>query len=332
MNNSQTLQSFSAIKVLSDSRRLAILRLLMASPATLSQLGESLEMSPARVRHHLKILEDSGLVELVRTRAVRGFVEKYYQATAPAFFINSVVLPAPNPAGTIYIIGSHDPALEMLSDELAQDEALPKLMTLPVGSLDGLVALRQGFCQMTGCHLFDPVGGEYNTSYVRHFFPGQPMHIVTLAHRQQGLLVAPGNPRHIQGWEDLARKDLTFVNRKRGSGTRLWLDQQLRAMGIHSAQIQGYTHEVNTHVQVAEAVRTGTADTGLAVCAAARKSNLDFISLFEERFDLVVAQDAFSDPLLTPLFDSLNTAKIRNQITGLAGYRISETGKELQIN
>jgi putative molybdopterin biosynthesis protein len=331
VNAVQQIDSFHDLKILSDPRRLAILRLLMKLPATLSQLGEALDMTAARVRHHLKILEDTGMVELVRTQPVRGFVEKYYRATSQAYFINAAVMPEPSKQGTIYLIGSHDPALELLAEYLEKDERTPNLVAIPVGSLEGLIALRQGFCQMTGCHLFDPVNSEYNTPYVRHFFPGQTMHIVTLAHRQQGLLVAPGNPHHIQGLEDLGRDDLTFINRKPGSGTRLWLDQQLRTLGVEASQIRGYTREVSTHSQVAEAVHSGKADVGLAVLAVAQKINLAFIPLFEERFDLVIPDQGFRDPLLAPLFESLLTAFVRNWITSLMGYRSTETGKEIHI-
>ncbi len=331
MKRTDTLYSLEIIKVLGDPRRVEILQLLMAEPATLSQLGRAMNIHPAKVRHHLKQLEDVGLVEFVRSQEVRGFVEKYYQATAQAYFVNYAVLPQPGKQGTIFALGSHDLALELLADHLGQNSATPNLVALPVGSLDGLIALRQGFCQLTGCHLFDPVGGEYNTSYVRHLFPGQPMHVVTLAHREQGLLVAPGNPHQIRGMEDLGREDLTFINRKTGSGTRLWLDQQLQALGVESAQIRGYNQEVSTHSQVAEAVLQGEADFGLAVLAAARQFNLDFVPLFEERFDLVIPQEHYQSALLVPALDYLHTAQFRTSVQGLGGYDPQESGNEIQV-
>ena len=327
----KTLQSLEVIKVLGESLRVEILRLLMVAPATLSQLGRALGLYPAKVRHHLKQLEEVGLVEFVESREVRGFVEKYYQATSQAYFVNYVVLPQPGEQGTIFALGSHDLALELLVDHLGQDARTPNLIALPVGSLDGLIALRQGFCQLTGCHLYDPVGGEYNTSYVRHLFPGQPMHVVTLAHREQGLLVAPGNPRQIRGLEDVGRADLTFINREGGSGTRLWLDYQLRDLGVEPAQIQGYTYEVSTHSQVAAAVLQGEADFGLGVLAAARKSGLDFIPLFVERFDLVIPDEHYQSALLLPALDHLNTAAFRHAVESLGGYNPQETGKETRL-
>ncbi len=332
LDSIQSISDYDAIKILSDRRRLAILRALMGAPATLTQLGKAMDLHPARVRYHLKLLEQAGLVRLTYTQTVGNYTEKYYQATATAFNIQVSVLPQIAGRDAIIVCGSHDLALELLAKTLFQDDRLPAVYTLPVGSLDGLIALRQELCHMAGCHLLDPLGGEYNTSYVRHLFPGQPMHMITLAHRQQGLLVAPGNPHNIQGINDLARGEITLVNRVAGSGTRLWLDQQLQIRGLDSTQIAGYDYEVNTHTRVAEMVLAGKADLGLAVLAAARKHNLDFIPLFEERFDLIIAESAFSDPLCAPLFDALNTAGIRRHISGLEGYKTSETGREIQVN
>ncbi len=330
MNRIHTLQSLKIFKMLGDPRRVEILRLLISKPATLSQLGRVMDLHPAKVRYHLKQLENAGLVEFVSSREVRGFVEKYYQATAQAYFVNYAVLPQPSKQGTVFALGSHDPALELLSQHLEGGET-PDLVAIPVGSLDGLIALRQGFCQFTGCHLYDPVGGEYNTSYVRHLFPGQPMHVVTLAHREQGLLVAPGNPLGIRGLEDLTRTDITFVNRKMGSGTRLWLDYQLGALGIESAQVRGYTTDVSTHSQVAAAVLRGDADIGLGVLAAARQVNLDFIPLFEERFDLVIPEEHYQSALLLPALEHLHTAQFRTAVRSLGGYDPQDTGRETRL-
>lgn len=303
----------------------------MVEPATLSQLGRALDLHAANIRHHLKLLEEVGLVEFVASREVRGFVEKYYQATYQAYFVNYAVLPQPGKSGTVFALGSHDLALELLADHLGQDASTPNLVALPVGSLDGLIALRQGFGQLTGCHLYDPVEGEYNTSYVRHLFPGQSMHVVTLAYREQGLLVAPGNPHQVRGLEDLSREDLIFINRKSGSGTRLWLDQQLSAIGLTSTQIRGYDQAVSTHSQVGEAVLQGEADFGLGVLGAARRFNLDFIPLFEERFDLVIPEEHYQSALLMPALDYLHTAEFRAAVQGLGGYDIAHTGENLPI-
>ncbi len=331
METIQTISNTEIIKLLSDHRRLEILRALMVAPATLTHLGRAMDLHPARVRYHLKLMENAGLVSLVHTQVVGNYTEKYYQATAKAFNIQVSILPQGFEEDVIISSGSHDLALELLADTLSQDKTTPLMYTLPVGSLDGLIALRQGLCQLAGCHLFDPDGGEYNTSYVRHLFPGQEMRIITLAHRQQGLLVAQGNPYGLKELPDLLREGVTFVNRKPGSGTRIWLDRRLEAMSIDTSLIRGYNVELNTHAQVAEAVRVGNADVGLAVLAAARKRDLDFVPLFEERFDLVCSNLTTSSKNLTPAFELLNSSSFRQKINNLFGYQTKESGREIFV-
>jgi molybdate-binding protein len=331
MSAHNNIASFPDIKLLSDARRLAILRLLMREPATLSQLGERLGVTPARVRHHVKRLEAHGFIEMLGDPPAGGFKEKYYRASAPAYFIQRAVLPEPAPDGSVFVIGSHDPALDLLAEHLNAAGNAPELLTVPVGSLNGLMALSQGFCQITACHLYEPLDATYNTAYVRHFFPGQPMEMVTLAHRQQGLIVASGNPKMIHSLEDLTNPEIRFVNRRSGSGTRLWLDQGLRELGIPPQELNGFGQELETHTEVAQAILSGEADVGLAVHAAAQSHNLGFIPLFEERFDLVLSEATMNDPLIARLLDSLCSGMGRRDIAALAGYRTAETGNHLRV-
>jgi putative molybdopterin biosynthesis protein len=290
-----------------------------------------MDMHPAKVRYHLKQLEQAGMVALVSTRIVGSFVEKYYQATAKAFMINLAVVPQSAEQDAIILLGSHDLALETLAESLSQDMTTPAMYALPVGSLDGLIALRQGACHLAGCHLFDPPSGEYNIPYVRHLFPGLEMRVVTLVRRQQGLLIAPGNPLMIRDLEDLVRNDVRFINRKRGSGTRLWLDQQLNQLGINSNEIRGYDVSVNTHRQVARSVASGQANFGLAVRAVAQEFDLDFIPLFEERYDLVIPESEYRSDLLAPALDHIHSGAFRQAIQNLAGYQVNDIGQEILI-
>lgn len=327
----QQIDSFDILSILGHPQRLAILQHLMVQSATLSQLAKSMNTYPAQVRHHLKLLEESGLVALTATQIVRGFVEKYYQATARAYYVNFSILPEHSKRKTVVALGSHDLALELLAEQMRENTAVPDLIPLPVGSLDGLIALRQGLCQLSGCHLLDPENGEYNTSYVRHLFPGEDMTIITLVHRQQGLLLAPGNPKQIRRLADVARHDTRFVNRKRGTGTRLWLDQTIKQLGISSDEVPGYEQAVGTHIQIAQAVAEGKADVGVAVMAAAKQFELDFVPLFEERYDLVLPANLCDDPLLIPLLDYLQTAVFRQKIATLDGYDSSQTGSQIPV-
>lgn len=327
MQSVEQLHSFDQIKILSDPRRLTILRRLMAGPATLTQLGQIMGEHPAWVRHHLKQLERAGLIELVSTEVGAGYVEKYYQARAQAFILQQIILPDLARENTLILLGSHDIALGLLAQSLAEHADL-ELLVVPVGSLDGLIALRQGLAHLTGCHLLDVDSGEYNLPYVRHLFPERPMKLITLAYREQGLLVAPGNPRQIHGIPDLARQDVTFINRNAGSGTRLWLDKQLDRLGIPHEQVHGYTQVAQTHTAVAQAVAQGQADAGLGLAAAARQDNLGFIPLFQERFDLIIPAESIEEPGPSRLLNALAGGEFRHMAEALGGYSTTHTGEE----
>jgi putative molybdopterin biosynthesis protein len=322
------INKFDQIKVLSDARRLAVLQYLMAGPETLSSLGKKMKMHPAQVRYHLKLLESAGLVELVDTRVMRGFVEKYYRAQAHAFALNQIILPMPdkNVDASIVILGSHDLALELLSRRVQEQVKRINILAVPVGSLDGLLALRQGNAQLAGCHLLDEATGEYNLPYVRHLFPDRAMAMLTLAYREQGFIVSPGNPLQMHAVEDLAREDISIINRNRGSGTRLWLDLQLRRLGIKPENVSGYKLEARTHTRVAEAVAAHQVDVGLGLEAAARQYGLDFVPLFHERYDLVVTQEQMEDQKLVPIFDILQSGDFRGEMDRLGGYETGHTG------
>ena len=331
MNSIEHIRTYEQIKTLADPRRLAILRLLMAKPATLTQLGRALGEHPAWVRHHLKLLEQAGLVEISDVQVSDGYVEKYYRARAQAFFVQEMILPDDPEGRTILLLGSHDIALEILSQHIRKQDCGVNLLVLPVGSLEGLTALRQDTSQITGCHLLDIDSGQYNLPYVRHFFPDRPMVLVTLAHREQGLMVSPGNPRRIRGPEDLGRQDLVLANRNRGSGTRLWLDRQLSQSGIPAQQIRGYEQEMRTHLDVAEAVLQGRADVGLGLYAAARHYHLEFIPLFQERYDLVIPLEQYEQPRMIPLFEVLQSGGFRQAVQGLGGYDMTHTGEQIHL-
>jgi putative molybdopterin biosynthesis protein len=327
----QRIQSEEGLKILGDATRLAILQRLISAPATISQLGGELGQHPARIRNHLKRLEKAGMVELQHVQTVKNYQEKYYRATARAFFVNLAVFPRQPASGLLVILGSDDPALDLMAANLNRKADAPHVYVLPVGSLDGLIYLRENLCQVSGCHLFDAASGEYNLPYVRLLFSGQPMVLLTLAHRQQGLLVAKGNPKNIRDLLSYKREDLTIVNRKLGSGTRLWLDQQLRKLEIDPNKIKGYDSEISTHAGVAYSIVSGMADVGLGIYAAAREYDLDFIPLFEERYDLVMTEAMYSSAALQPLCDLLQNKAFRCEVEDLGGYDTTHMGEVIKV-
>ncbi|MBI1793621.1 MAG: helix-turn-helix domain-containing protein [Chloroflexi bacterium] len=324
MDNIQTLRAFDQIKLLADSHRMQILRLLMAQPATLTHLARTLKRSPAWIRHHIKTLESASLVEMVEVRTTGKVTEKFYRAKAGALLLQEIILPKTRKPVIIFS-GSHDLAIEGIAGHITKYVAL---LNLPVGSLDGLVNLRQGLCQVSGSHLLDE-SGEYNTPTVRRLFPDREMEVVTLANRTQGLMLAGGNPKGLKRIADIARTKIRFVNRNAGSGTRLWLDRELKRLAISSEKINGYDHVVKTHSDAASLIEAGKADVSLGLQAAAHQHHLDFIPLFEERYDLVLPRE--NEKALTPLLDYLQTAAFRTELNMLTGYSSFHSGKQISL-
>ena len=324
MKTIQPLSSFEKIKLLADARRMDILRLLMASPSTLTHLARTLKRTPAWVRHHILALESADLVEIAEIRRTGKVTEKFYRAKADALLLQEVVLPK-SKKPVLLFSGSHDLALEGIAEHL---EKHVTLLSLPVGSLDGLVNLRQGLCQISGAHLLDE-SGEYNAPFVRHLFPDREVEMVTLAHRTQGLMLAAGNPKGVKRISDIAKPQVRFVNRNAGSGTRLWLDAELRRLKIPAENVNGYEKVVKTHTEAASLVASNQADVSLGLQAAAHQHGLDFIPLFEERYDLVLPRE--NESTLSPLLDYLQTAAFRTELNSLTGYNATHSGEQISV-
>ncbi|MGA9532696.1 MAG: molybdopterin biosynthesis protein [Anaerolineales bacterium] len=225
----------------------------------------------------------------------------------------------------IIVQGSHDLTLDLMKQELWQEGV--RLSSGNVGSLGGLLALSRGAAHLAGSHLLDPETGGYNLSYIDRYLPGIPVVVITLARRQQGLMVASGNPLDLTGLADLPRSDVRFVNRQRGSGTRLLLDFHLGQSGIEPESIGGYSREEYTHLALAADIASGSADCGLGLRAAADALNLDFLPLYEERYDLIIRQDHFESDKLAPLLSLLRDSTFQRKVESLPGYDASELGQ-----
>jgi len=294
----------------------------MDTPATLTQLGQKLGQSPARVRHHVQKLVDADLVEQSEIR-VRGTVtEKFYRAKAGAFILQKMILPEGERPALLFA-GSHDLVIEDIANKLSP---YLDIILYPVGSLNGLINLRQGLCHLSGVHLLDE-SGDYNTPYLSRLFPQRGLQVVTLAHRVQGLIFASSNPKGIRNLSDLIREDIRFVNRNAGSGTRIWLDEKLREENIPTDEINGYENTCATHTSAAQQVKQGLADAAIGLQAAAMQCELDFIPLFEERFDIVVPEEHVA--AAAPLFNEIQTSGFRSAAQSLTGYNVAHSGEEI---
>jgi putative molybdopterin biosynthesis protein len=227
---------------------------------------------------------------------------------------------------TVVAVGSHDNTLDILANQMRVQDPRFGLSSSHVGSLGGLIALREGYCHVAGSHLLDTETGTYNMSYVERYLPDLRVVLIHLVYRDQGLIVPSGNPKRIAGIQDLARDDVTFVNRQAGSGTRVLLDYRLGQSGIRSEDIRGYDQEEFTHMSVAVSVLSGAADTGLGIYAAAKALDLDFIPIVTEEYDLVIPEAFLEDQKIQLMLETIRSEPFKILVNGLGGYDTSKTG------
>jgi putative molybdopterin biosynthesis protein len=226
---------------------------------------------------------------------------------------------------TVFALGSHDTMIDMLGQHLSSRLPGYRLTSAHVGSMGGLVGLRHKEAHLAGSHLLDPQSGDYNISYIQQYCPDVPVQVVTFAHREQGLIIARGNPLTIRSLDDLPR--VRYVNRQRGAGTRVLLDYELAKRGVNPASVDGYSREEYTHLAVAAAIASGTADCGLGVRSGAIAMNLDFVSVGWERYDLVIPIEHLNHPGIQAILEILQTAEFQQVLAAQSGYDSRETGK-----
>ncbi|HKJ98352.1 MAG TPA: molybdopterin biosynthesis protein [Desulfotignum sp.] len=230
---------------------------------------------------------------------------------------------------TLVVTGSHDNTLDLLADQMRRFHGGMGISSSHVGSMGGIMAIRNKACHLAGVHLLDPDDGTYNISYIKKYLPNIPLRLVNLVMREQGLIVPKGNPKGIQSIEDLKAKKLRFINRQPGSGTRILFDYKLGALGLVPGDIQGYENDEYTHMSVAVAVLSGRADAGLGILAAARALDLDFIPVVTESYDLVILEQFFTNPNIRILLDTIATDGFQKRVLNLGGYGVQKTGQQI---
>ena len=228
---------------------------------------------------------------------------------------------------TLVVIGSHDPLLDEVGNMLhVADESL-FMSSSHVGSMGGIMAIRRGEAHMAGCHLLDTVSGEYNLSFLKKYFPKGDVKLVRCVGRQQGLMVAKGNPLGIQTFADIAKEGVRYVNRQKGSGTRILADYLCKQEQIDSANIYGYEREELTHTSVAAQIANGSADAGMGIYSAANLYDLDFIPICIEEYDLIISDYAWNTPMVQQLIQVLKSEEFAQKMLTLGGYTLEAPGE-----
>lgn len=227
---------------------------------------------------------------------------------------------------TIVTLGSHDMAIDFLADILHKQYGI-RLVSTNVGSMGGVMALRRKETHFAGLHLLDYDSGDYNISYLKRYLPNEKWLLINLVKRHQGLVVAKGNPLQIKSIKDLLRKEVRFINRQKGAGTRILLDYLLEKEGIILNDINGYGREEYTHLAVAASVKNDACDAGLAVYASAKAMDLDFIPVEVERYDLCILSDLISNSHLESLLSAINSSQFKNQVNSFGGYDLELSGQ-----
>ena len=233
---------------------------------------------------------------------------------------------------TVVVIGSHDPLLDELGDMLHVADSEVYMSSSHVGSMGGIMAVRRGEAHAAGCHLLDTATGEYNLAFIRKYFPKGGVRLIRCVGRQQGLMVAHGNPLNIQKFADIAKEGIRYVNRQKGSGTRILTDYLCKQENLDTAAIYGYDREELTHTSVAAQIVSGSADAGMGIYSAAKLYDLDFIPICIEEYDLIIPDHAWDTPQVQQMIVTLKSEEFKNKILSLGGYTVENPGEIIALN
>ena len=227
-----------------------------------------------------------------------------------------------DPERTLIVTGSHDPLIDEVADILRRSGAPFRVQSTHVGSMGAIYAVRAGLAHMGAVHLLDGGTGLYNNSYVRKYFPNGGAVLERGVRRIQGLMVRKGNPLGIRGFEDI--RNVRYVNRQRGAGTRVLCDHLIEKYGMDARQIDGYGNEEYTHTAVAALIAAGNADAGLGIYSAAKMYGLDFIPICDERYDFLISASYADDPMVRTFLAALRSRECAERLSRMGGYGLEE--------
>lgn len=223
---------------------------------------------------------------------------------------------------SLVIVGSHDPLIDIVSDLMRKNYPGEFVSSAHVGSMGGIMAVKRGEAHTAGIHLLDEVTGEYNQSYVNKYLSNEKISIIKGVKRIQGFMTAPGNPLNISSVADLTRSGIRYVNRQRGSGTRILLDYMMKQNNIEAQGIYGYQREEFTHLAVAALIAAGSADTGLGIYSAARAYGLDFVPVCEEEYDFIIPERFVDLRIIKHFIEILRSDEFLKKLEDLGGYNV----------
>ena len=232
---------------------------------------------------------------------------------------------------TLVVIGSHDPLLDELADMLHLENPSLYMSSSHVGSMGGIMAIRRGEAHAAGCHLLDTADGSYNRSFIKKYFPKGGVRLISCVGRQQGLMVAKGNPLNIRKFSDIAGEGVRYVNRQKGSGTRILTDYLCKQENLDTSAIYGYDREELTHTSVAAQIVSGSADAGMGIYSAAKLYCLDFIPICIEEYDLIIPDHAWDTPMVQELLAILKSDAFREKMLSLGGYTVDNPGEVIPV-
>ncbi|MGG2017100.1 substrate-binding domain-containing protein [Bacillus sp. S10(2024)] len=289
---------------------------LKVSKLTVYDLIKKGELPSYRVGRQMRV--DASDLEQYITEMKTGKVQ--------AVSLSMQVMKPPSKSDSC-IISGQDLSLDMLTKHLESRLKASNILRAYQGSLTSLVQMYQGKGDIVSLHLFDGDTGEYNIPYVKRILVGQPCVVMNLLSRTSGFYVQKGNPKQVQTWNDLCNTSIQFVNRERGSGIRVLVDEQLRINGISKMDICGYEWEESNHIGVASQVANGKADVGVGTEKVAQIVNVDFVPFIQERYDLVILKTEENIELIKTVKEVLLSPEFQNELRAIGGYEISKTGQ-----